>query len=224
MIINCFSSFFFSTIGEKIWLAGHSLGASIATFVGLQMAEDDACILKTFLFNPPFADHSLYRRIPEAIFEEKPIIGKINKIARSTLVTRVKKESKECAAKALKKVGIMKEMNDMEYKNIHKWIPHLFINPRDFICNGFIDHFETEKNLNCARPGSIMVMKTKENENWRIPRIPWKLDEFSTHLLPSGRLIKHTTKVGKDIHSHHTISQWWRTDLTLETQVYTKDI
>ncbi|CAN6211817.1 unnamed protein product [Urochloa humidicola] len=36
-----------------VWLAGHSLGASIALDVGRDMATTKGCYLQTFLFNPP---------------------------------------------------------------------------------------------------------------------------------------------------------------------------
>ncbi|XP_059434428.1 GDSL esterase/lipase At4g10955-like isoform X2 [Corylus avellana] len=39
---------------QNVWLAGHSLGAAIAMVVGKNMVIKKNCLLKTYLFNPPF--------------------------------------------------------------------------------------------------------------------------------------------------------------------------
>ncbi|KMZ59812.1 hypothetical protein ZOSMA_64G00270 [Zostera marina] len=206
---------------DKIWLTGHSLGASISTYVGLHIAEQDEYMLKTFLFNPPFSDHTLLERIPKAALTE--MLG-INHFILSRPIHSIKEGAKECAANALKKFGIMKKMEyeGEEYKNIHKWIPYLFINTRDFICNGFVDHFEKGKNLEDVRPNGIWAFEIKD-EKHHIPRIPWKIDKYFPHLLPSGYLVKNTKKIDKNFMSSHKISQWWMINLPLESQVYTKD-
>ncbi|KAK4485357.1 hypothetical protein RD792_007996 [Penstemon davidsonii] len=54
----------------NVWLAGHSLGSSIALLIGRHMAKNTGTHLETYLFNPPFASAPI-----EKIKNEKVKLG-----------------------------------------------------------------------------------------------------------------------------------------------------
>lgn len=173
---------------DKIWLTGHSLGATIATYTGLSIAEEAGIVLKTFLFNPPFTKYNEFtenHKIPDALFAG----------------------TRKCATKILGRFMKEGDEDGNNFKNIHQWIPSLFVNPKDFICNGFIGYFNNKKHFKILKPGILLTSGKRH-----LYRIPWKIDRYSTNLLPSAHLVKNNSI---HIKSAHALSQWWRDDLEL---------
>ncbi|XP_039834676.1 GDSL esterase/lipase At4g10955-like [Panicum virgatum] len=118
-----------------VWLAGHSLGASIALDVGRHMMTDDRRRnLPAFLFNPPQVSVA-------------PLLNalRVPDVARRFLF-RV-----SYAVKA--KLGATTELRPLErkmeelFERLAPWAPELYVHERDIICWGFIDYFEQRQNM-----------------------------------------------------------------------------
>ncbi|KMZ60534.1 hypothetical protein ZOSMA_594G00030 [Zostera marina] len=118
---------------HKIWLAGHSLGATIATYVSLSIAETNGIYLKLFLFNPPFTKYN------EDINNLQIPYFKILRMP-NFVITGIR----NIAGVLFRPLMTKAEDDSNDFKNIQEWIPHLFVNPNDLICNGFIGYFENK--------------------------------------------------------------------------------
>ncbi|KMZ69698.1 hypothetical protein ZOSMA_209G00330 [Zostera marina] len=115
--------------------------------------------------------------------------------------------TRKCATKILGRFMKEGDEDGNNFKNIHQWIPSLFVNPKDFICNGFIGYFNNKKHFKILKPGILLTSGKRH-----LYRIPWKIDRYSTNLLPSAHLVKNNSI---HIKSAHALSQWWRDDLEL---------
>nr|CAB3454481.1 unnamed protein product [Digitaria exilis] len=190
---------------DAVWLAGHSLGASIALDVGRDMMarrNNGWWNLPAFLFNPPqvslapsMLPHTL-RRVA------KGVIYPTSYAAKAALGTTVLRTHE-------------RDMDTL-FDTLAPWVPELYVHERDVICQGFIDYFEQRhKMLNrWFRPVAEVAMKlslrdmiislstsgTESGEDQRV----------RPHLLPSARLWKNSS-----YHDAHGLEQWWRPDREL---------
>ncbi|KAJ1257102.1 hypothetical protein BS78_K224000 [Paspalum vaginatum] len=108
-----------------VWLAGHSLGASMALDVGRHMmtsTEGGSVNLPTFLFNPPHV--SLAPAIPAGA---RRILLPMGDGLRHVLGNLVPAHRDR-----------MEELFEM----LRPWAPNLYVNPGDPVCLGFIHYFE----------------------------------------------------------------------------------
>ncbi|KAI3990347.1 hypothetical protein MKX01_020406 [Papaver californicum] len=98
---------------SNVWLAGHSLGSSLAMLVGKNMAKTGNS-LESYLFNTPFIGAPI-----EMIQCEK--------VKRLTVATKGTKENRN---------------PDDLFTELAAWVPKLFVNPADHICKEYIGYFE----------------------------------------------------------------------------------
>ncbi|TVU38602.1 hypothetical protein EJB05_11984, partial [Eragrostis curvula] len=199
--------------GAMVWLAGHSLGASIALDVGRHVMEKRRRGLPTFLFNPPHVSLA-------------PVINKLRvgeEAKRDLYVTSFM--VKAALAKTVRR-SHEKSMSEL-FEKLAPWVPEIYVHERDFVCQGFIDYFEQRQKMlersRILRPVAEVAMKmsfrdmlislhsSANAENGEEePRV-------RPHLLPSARLWK-TSSEGYP----HGIRQWWQPDsrLNLRSRQY----
>ncbi|RCV13324.1 hypothetical protein SETIT_2G336900v2 [Setaria italica] len=191
-----------ATGSAAVWLAGHSLGASIALDVGRDVvARMKGWNLPAFLFNPPQVSLAP-SMLPQAMRRvAKRVIYPTSYAVKAALGTTV----------------LRPHERDMEtlFETLAPWVPELYVHERDIICQGFIDYFEQRhKMLNRLRPVAEVAMKlslrdmlisihSTDPESGEDQRV-------RPHLLPSARLWKNAS-----YHDAHGLEQWWRADSEL---------
>ncbi|KMZ58865.1 hypothetical protein ZOSMA_72G00270 [Zostera marina] len=175
---------------DQIWWAGHSLGAAVTTCSIIRMNQNDEEYKpQTFLFNPPFGAHILGNLIdnspllPITPFPPIPFLPTVS---------------------FLPTVGIVRSVLNIfrRPKPLREWIPNLFVNPNDCICNGFIGQFENHRQL------------LNFNHQWNYVK-----------LLHSVRLTKHhhTDNQWVSFSEAHGILQWYHCRCQMECKTYTKE-
>ncbi|KAF3328416.1 GDSL esterase/lipase [Carex littledalei] len=186
---------------KKIWLAGHSLGASFATLTGKYIAKTDDIHLNTFLFNPPFPSISLdwFPNVNDKLKKGLRISKTIFKGGVSVLMQNQHKKSHE------------------EFLKLAPWIPYLFVNPQDPISTSYIRYFEGRKNAEGTILGSIEQVASQTSLRGICGDVLGKGSEMP-HLLPSARLAVNLKKC--DLHEIHGIHQWWQKDVSLKFYDY----
>ncbi|TVU38800.1 hypothetical protein EJB05_12190, partial [Eragrostis curvula] len=116
-----------------VWLAGHSLGASIALDVGRQVMEERWWCLPTFLFNPPHV--SVW-----------PVINKLGMAEKARRDLYFKSFMvKAMLAKTVRQPH-ERSMTEL-FERLAPWVPELYVHDRDFICQGFVDYFEQRQKM-----------------------------------------------------------------------------
>uniref|UniRef100_A0A0D3GRV4 Fungal lipase-like domain-containing protein n=1 Tax=Oryza barthii TaxID=65489 RepID=A0A0D3GRV4_9ORYZ len=175
-----------------VWLAGHSLGASLALDVGRAMMVEQGYNLPTFLFNPPQVS-------PTPAIDVLLPIEKAQKAKRDIY-----------AVSYFVKAGLGKVLNPhkerMEnlFKRLSPWAPELYVHERDVICKGYIDYFEQRQQVQerfRAVATSAMTLSYRD-----MFFSMFGMEKEQPHLLPSARLWKSTSK-DEDAHA---LQQWWK--------------
>jgi hypothetical protein len=193
-----------------VWLAGHSLGASIALDVGRDVVSrrKQGCNLPAFLFNPPQVSLAP-SMLPQAM----------RRVAK-----RVVYPASYAVKAALGTTVLRPHERDMEtlFDTLAPWVPELYVHERDVICRGFIDYFEQRhKMLNRLRPVAEVALKLSLRDMLiRIHSADPESGEdqrVRPHLLPSARLWKNSS-----YHDAHGLEQWWRphNELRLSSRHY----
>ncbi|GJN32523.1 hypothetical protein PR202_gb21037 [Eleusine coracana subsp. coracana] len=191
--------------GSTVWLAGHSLGASIALDVGRDMMMGEGFNLPTFLFNPPhvsLAPAANVLGVPEEAKRDVHLGSYLVKHAMGKTILRPQKKKMEAV-----------------FEKLSSWVPELYVHQRDFICNGYIDHFELRKQ---AQERCPRVAKSAATLAYRDLLHPCAVSGFGDkksgrqHLLPSARLWKNSNPEG----NAHELRQWWHPDLILSSNLY----
>ncbi|KAM0915756.1 hypothetical protein ACQ4PT_010617 [Festuca glaucescens] len=194
-----------------VWLAGHSLGASLALDVGRTTMEEQGLGLPTFLFNPPHVAST------QAINLLQP-----SEVAKNDLY----------AASNLLKAGLgvilsphRKRMEKL-FQRLSPWAPKLYVHEKDFICQGFIDYFQQRERLEERFRGaakSAMTLSYRDMFHHLVGH-----DKERPHLLPSATLWKNSC-IDSDARwlakrsNAHGLQQWWKSDadLSLTSRHYT---
>uniref|UniRef100_A0ACD5UEG3 Uncharacterized protein n=1 Tax=Avena sativa TaxID=4498 RepID=A0ACD5UEG3_AVESA len=184
---------------SAVWLAGHSLGASLALEVGRTMMAERGISLSTFLFNPPHVSSA-------------PAINKI---------LPCEGLRKELYAKsALVKAGLgmvlsphRKKMEGL-FERLSSWAPNLYVHDRDIICQGFIDYFEQRQQLE-ERCKSATTLSYRDMLFSALGK-----EKERPHLLPSATLWKNSTmdrgaNLIQQSLAAHELQQWWKPDADL---------
>nr|GMD07833.1 GDSL esterase/lipase At4g10955-like [Ipomoea batatas]GME16085.1 GDSL esterase/lipase At4g10955-like [Ipomoea batatas] len=168
---------------DGVWLAGHSLGAAIALAIGRNLVLSMHLYLETYLFNPPMIS-----------------LLDCNSPIKSGLV-------------GLSSTLDKKLVNMDEILVLSEWIPHLFINEFDWICNDFLTHFESLNEMEFSG-GDV-------EENWMV-----KMNSFRTlvwnllgnnkpqppYLIPSAHLTINSKQPEGSMGSHR-LRQWLNPEL-----------
>ncbi|XP_078175026.1 GDSL esterase/lipase At4g10955-like [Carex rostrata] len=183
-----------------IWLAGHSLGASIATVIGKHYATTEDIYLQTFLFNPPFPSISLdlfpgvYDNLKLGLHVSKTIL----KGGVSSLMQNQHKKSHE------------------EFLKLATWTPNLFVNPQDLISTSYIQYFEGRKKAEGTIIGCLEQLATHTSFRGICGDVLGQGSEMP-HLLPSAKLAVNLKKCHiYNLKESHGIHQWWQQNLSLK--------
>ncbi|MCL7047929.1 hypothetical protein MKW94_025303 [Papaver nudicaule] len=184
----------------NIWLAGHSLGASIAMLSGKTMAKE-GIVLESYLYNPPF------------------IAAHIESI-KSKKVKRV-----IFGARSLFTEGLTISLNDEKEKQQSKdlfttlslWVPNLFLNPSDPICSGYIRYFDKRETMESSGFQGIERLETEDSSDWLLSNDSGN-DYCSEelHLIPSACVTTSRTP----IQQAHNLSQWFTNYSVSEPKLY----
>ncbi|XP_078174261.1 GDSL esterase/lipase At4g10955-like [Carex rostrata] len=172
---------------EDIWLAGHSLGASIATVIGKYFMKTKNINLKAFLFNPPF---------PSLSADKFPNLYKCKIIFKEGVSLFTQNQHNKSSEEFLK---------------LTPWIPYLFVNPRDTISASYIPYFKRRKELEGTVIGSIEQSVTSYVSFREICAVVPGSE--MPHLLPSAKLVVNRNNCLEA----HGIHQWWQQDVSLKT-------
>nr|GLL28234.1 GDSL esterase/lipase At4g10955-like [Ipomoea trifida] len=178
---------------ENVWLAGHSLGSSIALLVGRNMVKM-GYHLETYLFNPPFVSlisTLLLKKVPKLQEGIRLAHAGVKALMAATMSIANKKKIVE---------------DDEEFNLLLPWIPHLFINSSDPICAKYLEHF---KHTAAGEIGRLVGMNSVR---CMLGNAIGK-DCKPSHLIPSAYL---TINSNGSKRKAHNLSQWWRPDLKVD--------
>ncbi|KAH6804643.1 hypothetical protein C2S51_032890 [Perilla frutescens var. frutescens] len=186
-----------------VWLAGHSIGSSLALLIGREMAKSVyASHLETYLFNPPFASPPI-----ERIKSEKVKLGL--RLANSVLTAGL--------AVAANGGRIPKE--NEAFALLTSWIPYLFISSSDMMCSEYIGYFEHREKMESIGAGKIGRLATKHSIGSIVSSARGKKESEPVHLLPSAYLSINSSAC-RNFKEAHGIHQWWKPDLELKYKLY----
>jgi thioesterase domain-containing protein len=180
-----------------VWLAGHSLGASLALEVGRAIMEEQGLSLPTFLFNPPHVSSA-------------PLISKMlpSEGLRRELYA---KSARVKAGLGLALSSHQKHMEEL-FERLSSWAPNLYVHDKDIICQGFVDYFEQRQHLE-ERCKSATTLSYRDMLFSALGK-----EKERPHLLPSATLWKNSTMDREIVHgiqrslAAHKLQQWWKPD------------
>ncbi|KAD4585901.1 hypothetical protein E3N88_23502 [Mikania micrantha] len=114
----------------NVWLAGHSLGASIAMLAGRELAKSGS-YLETYLFSPPFNSVPIENLIKNQTLKHVVRIwASLMKAGIATIMNRPSEDLEEDA-----------------FIMLSKWKSNMFVNPNDPICSEYIGYFQHRVNM-----------------------------------------------------------------------------
>lgn len=186
---------------SNIWLTGHSLGSAIAILIGKNMAKL-GMLLETFLFNPPFVSAPIESIKDKTIKKGIRIAGSL---ITAGLSIALKDKLEESSPKD-------------SFAILATWMPHLFVNPSDYICSEYIGYFEHRTYMNKLGYGNIEKLATQNSIGCLFVSAFGK-DSDPLHLLPSANLTVNLSH-SPDFAAAHAIHQWWMPDQHLQSKQY----
>lgn len=181
---------------SAVWLAGHSLGASLALEVGRTMMAERGINLSTFLFNPPHVSPA-------------PAINKI--LPCEGLRREIFAKSARVKARVGQVLSPHRERMEELFERLSPWAPNLYVHDRDVICQGFVHYFEQRQQLE-ERSKSATTLSYRDMLFSTIGK-----EKERPHLLPSATLWKNSS-MDADAHgiqqalAAHELQQWWKSD------------
>ncbi|GJN32521.1 hypothetical protein PR202_gb21035 [Eleusine coracana subsp. coracana] len=192
-----------------IWLAGHSLGASIALDVGRDMAMG-GCYLRTLLFNPPQVSLAPAAGKLNMAEEAKRDLYFTSYLVKQVLGETVLRRHKKHAA--------------VLFEQLSPWVPELYVHQRDVICNGFIDYFQLRELAKqrfprfLARSSAPALAYRDSMVHLLCAELGFRETNELPHLLPSARLWINSSTEGDS----HELRQWCQPRLArLSSNLYT---
>ncbi|XP_056173665.1 GDSL esterase/lipase At4g10955-like [Syzygium oleosum] len=192
-----------ATAGDsRVWLAGHSLGSAIALQAGKNMAKDGS-YLESFLFNPPYLSAPI-----EKIKNKKWKRG--IQILNST--------ASALGALAKKSLQQLNQSAD-SFAALSPWVPQLFVNAEDYICSGYIGYFEHRDWMQKKGAGAIQRVASHHSSGSIFKSKKKGKQAEPLHLIPSANLTINLDPP-LEFMKAHSIREWWKQDLRLESQVY----
>ncbi|KAI3850398.1 hypothetical protein MKX03_029841 [Papaver bracteatum] len=186
---------------SNVWLAGHSLGSSIAMLVGKNMAKM-GYYLDTYLFNTPF------------------IAAPIEKLHGETVKKGVR------FASSLVKAGLTVAMKgtkenrnpDDLFTTLAAWVPKLFVNPADLICCEYIGYFEHRDRMEYLGVSGIEKLATQTSVSGLLKSAIGRESEV-IHVVPSAHMTINRSP-SLTFMEAHGLQQWLRDDLHLQSKAY----
>ncbi|KAG8381149.1 hypothetical protein BUALT_Bualt06G0092400 [Buddleja alternifolia] len=187
----------------NVWLAGHSLGSSIALLIGRYMAKTMSAHLESYLLNPPFTSPPI-----ERIKNEKVKLGL--RFANSVVTAGL--------AMATGGGHNSKAPENDPFTVLSSWIPYLFLNPGDMICSEYIGYFDHREKMESIGAGKIGRLATKHSIGSIVSGATRK-DYEAVHLIPSAYLTINSSP-SQNFKEAHGIHQWWKQDLEFKYKLY----
>nr|GEY13710.1 GDSL esterase/lipase At4g10955-like [Tanacetum cinerariifolium] len=191
-----------SNVGAtSVWLAGHSLGASIALLAGRNMAKS-RFQLETYLFNPPFFSVPI-----EKIIQNETIKHGI-RIAGSLMTAGI--------ATVMKKHRGDKEEDP--FVVLSEWTPYMFVNPSDPICAEYIGYFQHRDKMKDIGGEKIGRIATRHSIGSLISGAMGR-DSEPSHILPTAYMTVNLNP-SEDFKKAHGIHQWWQQHHGWQSKLY----
>ncbi|KAL8252005.1 hypothetical protein R6Q59_035698 [Mikania micrantha] len=114
----------------NVWLAGHSLGASIAMLAGRKLAKS-RLYLETYLFSPPFNSVLIENLIKNQTL--KHVVRIWASIMKAGIAIIMKRPSED--------------LEEDAFIMLSEWTPNMFVNPKDPICSEYIGYFQSVERI-----------------------------------------------------------------------------
>ncbi|XP_026429131.1 GDSL esterase/lipase At4g10955-like [Papaver somniferum] len=194
-----------SAVGaSNVWLAGHSLGSSIAMLVGKNMAKTGN-YLESYLFNTPFIAAPIEKIQSEKVKRGARFAGSLVK-AGLTVAMKGSKENRS---------------PDDSFTALAAWVPKLFVNPADHICCEYIGYFEHRDRMEYLGVSGIEKLAMQTSVTGLLKSAIGRESEV-IHVVPSASLTINRSPSWElpTFMQAHGIQQWLKEDLRLNSKVY----
>ncbi|VAH10313.1 unnamed protein product [Triticum turgidum subsp. durum] len=179
---------------DSVWLAGHSLGASLALEIGRNMMLHKNRSVPTFLFNPPNVS----------------LGPAINSLLKGKHKTRFYTGSYAVKYALANIMPWNRKRSKKVFETLAPWWPDMYIHPDDWICRGHIDYFEQRELVAEKHPRfASTAMRTSYRDIFFS-------SELQPHLLPTARLWINSTQK----QDPHGLKHWWMQELKLQRKFY----
>ncbi|KAD4585893.1 hypothetical protein E3N88_23494 [Mikania micrantha] len=185
----------------NVWLAGHSLGASIAMLAGRKLAKCEL-YLETYLFNPPF------NSVPIETLIKNQTLKRVVRIWASLMKTGI--------AIIMKRAS--EDLEEDAFIMLSEWKPNMFVNPKDPICSEYIGYFQHRVMMDEIRMGDVERIAARDSIISLSSRAIGRKSE-PLHLLPTANLTVNDS-LTESVKKAHKIDQWWQEPFEGSTQLY----
>ncbi|KAL8252002.1 hypothetical protein R6Q59_035695 [Mikania micrantha] len=189
---------------ENVWLAGHSLGASIAMLAGRELAKS-GLYLETYLFSPPFNSVPIENLIKNQTL--KRVVRIWASIIKAGIAIIVKRPSED--------------LEEDAFIMLSEWKPNMFVNPKDPICSEYIGYFQHRVNMNEIGMGDVERIAARDSIISLISRAFGRIS-VPLHLLPTANLTVNDS-LTESVRKAHKIDQWWQEPFEGSTKLYRFD-
>ncbi|XP_018729501.2 LOW QUALITY PROTEIN: GDSL esterase/lipase At4g10955, partial [Eucalyptus grandis] len=191
---------------SRVWLAGHSLGSAIALLAGQNMAKT-GLFLESFLFNPPY--------VPVLVEKIKNTKVKLGIRFTTSMIT--------AGLMLAMKAPQLRNQSADSFATLSAWAPPLYVNAADHVYSEYIGYFEHRNKMQEIGPGAIEKLATQHSYSTSIGLLFMSAmgkQAEPLHLIPSANLSINLNP-SPEYKRAHSIHQWWRHDLNLQSKVYT---
>ncbi|KAG2709591.1 hypothetical protein I3760_05G246800 [Carya illinoinensis] len=218
LAMQCVENFVDSNGSSNVWLAGHSMGSTIALIVGRNMMLKKNCSLEAYLFNPPYISFPIEKYLGTSMVKDKE---KLVRIARGIFKIGLAVAA-ECRINPQ-----MQEQKADTFCLLSRWTPHLFVNPGDFVCSEYIAYFKDR-----LETGPQMMKLSKKGCTTvnLLLHFAWGKDlKDAMHLLPSADLTVNQSRPRektaandfiKNFQRVHGLCQWWHREVRCQSTRY----
>ncbi|CAA7042265.1 unnamed protein product [Microthlaspi erraticum] len=197
----------------NVWLAGHSLGASMALLTGKTVARTGV-FPECFAFNPPFLSPPIER------IKDKRIKHGI-RIAGSVITAGLALAKKATQQHSQNQNRLALPAPPDPFTALSDWFPRLYVNPGDHLCSEYLGYFEHRNKMEELGVGFVERLATQNSLGGLLVDIVGggMNTEGPVHLIPSSVLTVNWSPA-RDFKEAHGIHQWWREDHRFETKIY----
>ncbi|EOA20960.1 hypothetical protein CARUB_v10001294mg [Capsella rubella] len=190
--------------GSNVWLAGHSLGASMALLIGKTTARTGV-LPECFAFNPPFLSAPIERIKDKRIKHGIRIAGSV--------ITAGLALAKKATQQYSQNNRALPAIPD-PFASLSDWFPRLYVNPGDHLCSEYIGYFEHRNKMEEIGIGFVERVATQHSLGGILLG-----GQDPVHLMPSSVLTVNLSS-SRDFKQAHGIHQWWKEDHKFDTKVY----
>ncbi|KAF3795066.1 hypothetical protein EJ110_NYTH06151 [Nymphaea thermarum] len=227
----------------NLWLCGHSLGAAVATYVGEQMAMKGR-FFTTFLFNLPYILNR--RRFGQIIDDFRALGNLVGRLIADFIADYVKHVGFGFVGAnpyAFRTILRVNEERDQlqEFDHLNKWDPRVYVNPKDYLANPYIEYFEKKKML--GSPGKLperiasatLVINLDEpgdelphfeeayfNKQW-FDNLGDTFRRF-TEAYFNKQWLDNRGDAYRRFTEAHSIMQWWKSGLRVKAERYASSL